>query len=165
MTWLGFNHEQCIIPDCFASSANNLFVQGIAATAKRSPADLKGAKTLRFDGVQAGGEWLRLLHQERRIGKNPFAVTSTQEPANRLSGDLSQDVPERNVDSADCVSDASAASHPECVRVRFLAHALRLQRILSNKKRFQNTQGPFHQNVVGKGRTPSGNTFICVNGD
>src|SRR5256884_2964321 len=89
----------------------------------------------------------------------------SQEPADRLSSRLAQNVPESYVDPADGVGDCSAAAHPEGVGVKLLADALRLLRIFSEIQRFQKMQGGLDQFVSGKDRAPSSDAFVGKNGN
>ena len=44
---------------------------------------------------------VRLVEQERAVGLDPIAVAAAQQAADRLSGRLAEDVPQRDVDAAD----------------------------------------------------------------
>src|SRR5207253_165449 len=82
----------------FACCSYNLLVHRVALPAERSPANLKCPKAFLADGQQMVCECPRLAHQHGRIGKNATAVATAQEPADRLSNRLAQNVPESYVD-------------------------------------------------------------------
>src|SRR4029078_9152633 len=95
------------------------------------PADLEGAEATRMILRHHLAHAIAHLHQQRAIGPNPVSVDNAAQPPDRLAGHLAQDVPERDVDAADHVSQRAATAHPEGVLVQLLADALGLARSLA----------------------------------
>src|SRR5262245_46474989 len=104
---------------------------------KWPPADLEGSKALLSHSGKVFGQRARLTHQERSIRQHAIAVSPAEQPPNRLSRDLAEDVPHCDVDATDRVGHRSATPHPKCVGMQFLAHALRLQGSLAQVERCQ----------------------------
>src|SRR5436190_1357906 len=73
--------------------------------AERPPADLEGAEAALAILGDDLAHAVRQLHEQRAIGLHPLAIGAAQEAAHRLTGDLAEDVPERDVDAADRVGE------------------------------------------------------------
>ena len=101
------------------------------------------------------GERFGLLHENRSVGLHALTIASPQQPAHRLACGLTQQVPKSDVNAADGMGDRTAASEPKGVLVQLLAHALRLQRILTAIKRFQNRQRRAHELIVAENAAQS----------
>ena len=111
------------------------------------------------------GQGPGLAHQHRRIRPHPLTIPAAQQPADRLTRTLAENVPERDIDAADRVRDRPAAPHPEGVGVQFLADPLRLERILAAVKRLEHAERALHQLVVRERRSPPGDAFVREDGD
>jgi len=90
-------------------------------------------------------------------------VATAQQPTDWLAGDLAQDVPHGDVNSADGVSERPAAAHPERIGVQLLANAFWFQRIFTHIQWFEYVQGGMNQRIIGEDRSPSRDAFIGIN--
>jgi len=156
----GVHHQLVVVPDNLAGGGHDLLIQLVADAAEGTPAHLEGAEALLLPHLQFVAQRGRLVHQQRGIGPDPFPVTPAEQAADRLSRDLAQNVPHRDVNSADRVRDGAAASHPKRVLVQPLTHPFRFDRGLTDKERAQHLQRGQYKPVVGEDGTVSGDAFI-----
>jgi hypothetical protein len=105
------------------------------------------------------------LHENGSIGLHSLAIASAQQASDRLAGGLAQQIPKRDVNAADGMSDRTAASEPESVLMELLADALRFERVLAAVKWFQNRQCRAHQLIVAEDAAEPGQALIGVNRD
>ncbi len=97
-----------------------------ADPAERTPAELERAEPLGHQPLELVGQRLRLAHQDRGIGTDALEISAAEEPSDRLTRRLPEQVPERDVDRADGVGQRAAATEPEGVLVEDLARSLGL---------------------------------------
>src|ERR1700690_3702712 len=95
------DHQFALWTDRLARRPHDHFVGCVVTAAERSPTDLEGAKSALHAAMQFVLQLRRLLHQHRGIGFDAIAKFSTQQSMDGLMGDLSENVPERHVNSAD----------------------------------------------------------------
>jgi hypothetical protein len=67
-----------------------------------------------------------------------------------LTGRLSKQIPQCDIDPADRMSDRSSAPKPEHVLMQLFAHPLRLQRSFAIGQRTEDIQGSLDESIVGK---------------
>ena len=93
---------------------------------------------------------LGFIHQQRGIGLHPFTIATAQQTAHRLARGFAKQIPQRDVDAADCVRDGTATAQPEHVLVQFLAHAFRFESVLATIQRLKHRQRCAHQRIIGE---------------
>ena len=144
---------------------DGLVETGIAAPAERAPADLEGTETQRLESGHRGLHRRRLLHEERAIRQHAVAISATEQSTDRLPHHLSEDIPKRDVDAADGMSQRSAHAHPETVLRELFRNAFRLERMLAPIERLENTQRRFDQQMVREDTAVADDPLVGVHGD
>ena len=121
---------------------------------------MKARKPLGGDLAQVIGQRFGLVHEQRGVRLDALAIAPAEEPADRLPGGLPENVPQRDVDTADGVGEAAAAPQPEGVLVQLLADPLRLQRVLAPVERLHDGERGADQTGVGEDAADPGETLV-----
>ena len=161
----GIDHQLNIRSNSRARRLDDGLVQGVAEAAKRPPADLESAKSLALEFRQPLGQGTGLFHQQRGIRPDPVPVTAPQEPSDRLTRGLAQQVPQGDVNAADGMGHGAAPAQPEGVLVQLLAHALGFQGVLSAIQGLQQSQGGAHQLIAGEHAAQPDGALVGDHGD
>src|SRR5690349_15661 len=102
-------------------------------------------------------------HQNGCIRSYPVTIAPTQQSADRLTRNPAENLPERDIDTADRMCYRPATAHPESIGMKFFADPLRFQGIFTCIKRLEHMECSLNQLVIREYRSPSGNTFIRKN--
>src|SRR5690349_6556675 len=102
-------------------------------------------------------------HQNGCIRPHPVTIAPAQQPADRLTCNPAENVPERDIDTTDRMCYRPAAAHPEGIGMKVFADPLRFQGIFTCIERLEHMECSLNQLVVSEYRSPSGNTFIRKN--
>ena len=120
----GIDHQRDVGPDRLARARDDLFVLLVAHPTEGTPAELERPEPLLQELLELVGQRLRLAHEDRGVGTDALEIPAAEEPADRLTRRLAEQVPERDVDGADGVGHRAAATEPERVLVEDLARSL-----------------------------------------
>src|SRR5262249_61184822 len=121
----GVYHQLDPPADRVAGRADQQLVDLAIAPAERTPAELDRLEAARHRLLQSLAQQRGVLEQDRPVRLDAVAVAPTEQSRHRLSARLAEDVPQSDVEAADCMLNRSAAALPEGRLAQFLGHASR----------------------------------------
>ncbi len=163
VTCTSVDHQERVRPGRLSRGSNDDFVGLCIRASKRTPPNLECAKanTRKFENLFAHA--LRFIHEQRRVRLDSVAVPTPQKPSHRLSRNLAEDVPERDIYPTDDVGQRAASAEPKRFTMQLFADALGFEGVLTQPVRLEHLDCRPDQIVIGRDAAKARDTLISMN--
>ena len=156
-------HELYPITDCLASRSDQSLVVVAADQAKLAPSHLDRPEPPRDEASQGVGEHLGgPPKDDRGVRLDPVTVVPSQQTPNRLARLLPQQIPQSDIEPADCVRHSAASALPESHLVEFLRDPLWLDSRFADDLGREQSKSTVNQRRAGVAATHANEASICL---